>query len=73
MSTKTRRPSDEYGSFADYSRHDLLLAVMPIPLLGGAAAGMAAPVSLTVGLWIGCLLSLPLLLYAVFVDPPIQG
>ncbi|WP_435119454.1 hypothetical protein [Halolamina sp. C58] len=66
MSTNT--DYREHGSFA--RRHDLLLALLPLPLLLGAVVGATTAVSLTTGLWAGSLLSLPVLCYAVFVDPP---
>ena len=68
MSTNT--DCREHGSFANYSRHDLLLALLPLPLLLGAVAGATTAVSLTTGIWVGSLLSLSVLCYAVFVDPP---
>lgn len=73
MSTKTDPRSGNYVSPARYSRHDLLLAAMPAALVAGISVALTTPLSFTVGLWAGCLLALPLLVYAVFIDPPIEG
>ena len=71
MSVETDPTSPNAVSFVGYSRYDLLLAALPVPLLVGAALGAAGAISLTLGLWLGSLLSLPLLAYAVFLDPPV--
>lgn len=71
MSVETDPSSHNAVSSAGYSRHDLLLAALPVPLLVGATLGATGAISLTLGLWVGSLLSLALLVYAVFLDPPV--
>jgi hypothetical protein len=53
------------------SRYDLLLAVLPLPLLVGASAsaGLGAPAALGVGL--GGVPSAVLLAYGLFVEAPV--
>jgi hypothetical protein len=58
-----------FGS-SDVSRYDLLLWVLPLPLLLGAAYGATATVSLSTGVGLGGLPSLVVLAYGLFVDDP---
>jgi hypothetical protein len=48
----------------------LLLWVLPLPLLLGAAYGATATVSLSTGVGLGGLPSLVVLAYGLFVDDP---
>lgn len=69
MSVKTN-PSDSALEPLDVSRYDLLLGVLPLPLLSGAVAGTLATIPLTAGIALGSVPSLLLLLYGLFVDAP---
>jgi hypothetical protein len=61
------------GSLANRSRYDLLLAVLPLPLVLGMATSalVSAPVSIGAGL--GGLPSAALLAYGLFYRPPTSG
>jgi hypothetical protein len=69
MSVRTS-PSDSALELPNVSRYDLLLGVLPLPLLSGAAAGALAAIPSTAGIALGSLPSLLLLLYGLFVDAP---
>jgi hypothetical protein len=69
MSVRTT-PSDSILELPDVSRYDLLLGLLPLPLLSGAVAGTIATISTTAGIALGSLPSLLLLLYGLFVDAP---
>jgi hypothetical protein len=68
MSVRTT-PSDRIA-LPTVSRYDLLLALMPIPILCGALAAMLTPVSETVALGAGSLLSALLFGYAISIAAP---
>jgi hypothetical protein len=52
------------------SRYDLLLWILPLPLLLGAVYGATATVSLSTGVGLGGLPSVVILGYGLFVDDP---
>ena len=69
MSVRTT-PSDSLVDLPTVSRYDLLLGLLPLPLLSGAVAGVLASTSMTAGVALGAVPSLLLLLYGLFVDAP---
>lgn len=69
MSVRTT-PSDSPVDLPDVSRYDLLLGLLPLPLLSGAVAGAVATVPTIAGVALGSVPSLLLLLYGLFVDAP---
>ena len=69
MSVRTT-PSDSLVDLPTVSRYDLLLGILPLPLLSGAVAGAVATVPTTAGVALGSVPSLLLLLYGLFVDAP---
>jgi hypothetical protein len=70
MSVRTS-PSDGLLELPDVSRYDLLLGVLPLPLLSGAVAGAVGTLSPTAGVALGSVPSLLLVLYGLFVDAPV--
>jgi hypothetical protein len=68
MSVRTIR-SDSIG-LSTVSRYDLLLALLPIPLLCGAFASVVTPIPETVALGVGSLPSGLLLVYAITAESP---
>jgi hypothetical protein len=55
------------------SRYDLVLGVIPIALLSGAAIGTVAPVSVEFFVGLAAVLCLPVLFDALYRNPPTQG
>jgi hypothetical protein len=55
------------------SRHDLVLAAIPLALVFGAGAAIVTSLSLMFGLAGGSLPATGMVGYALFVDPPEQG
>lgn len=56
----------------DVSRYDLLLAVLPLPLIIGAAVGFFSAFSMHVSVAMGSFPSTILLGYGLFYDNPTQ-
>ncbi|MDS0299870.1 hypothetical protein NDI76_14065 [Halogeometricum sp. S1BR25-6] len=54
------------------SRYDWLLVTLPLPMLLGVAVAAAADVPAAFGVSAGGLPSAAMLLYALFVDPPLS-
>lgn len=52
------------------SRYDLLLALLPLPLLLGTAGAALTAIPLSIGVGYGSLPTLLLLAYGLFVDGP---
>ena len=52
------------------TRYDLLLALLPVPLLGGALVSVVPPISLELGVGLGSIPSAMLFGYARFVAAP---
>jgi hypothetical protein len=69
MSVRTN-PSDSLVELPNVSRYDLLLGILPLPLLSGAVASVLAAIPSTAGIALGSVPSLLLLLYGLFVDAP---
>jgi hypothetical protein len=67
MSVRTTR-SDSIG--LPTTRYDLLLVLLPIPLLCGAFASAFTPLPETIAMGVGSLLSAVLFCYAVTVAAP---
>lgn len=57
----------------DWSKYDLLLVLLPIPLLLGALGGILSPLPYFVGLGLGALSSMVVLAYAVSVAAPVPA
>jgi hypothetical protein len=72
VSTSERRTS-ETGRLTVESRYDLLLAVLPLPLLLGAVGGVATSLPVSVGVGLGGLPAALILAYGLFVDAPTPG
>jgi|GEM_PF-2321949 len=68
MSTRTTR-SDSIG-LPTISRYDLLLALLPVPLLCGAFVSMVTPVSEAIAMGVGSLPSAVLFCYAITAAAP---
>jgi hypothetical protein len=68
MSTRTTR-SDSIG-LPTMSRYDLLLALLPLPLLCGAFASLLTPISETIAMGAGSLPSALVFLYAITTAAP---
>jgi hypothetical protein len=69
----TRNPtSSSTGQVVDQSlsRYDILLALMPVPLVAGIVAASLSSLPTVSGIGLGSLLSLPLLVYGLFFDSP---
>jgi len=69
MSVRTTR-SDSIGLPTTPSRYDLLLALLPVPLLLGAFVSAVTAVPTAVGVGAGCVPSGLLFCYAVLIAPP---
>jgi len=68
MSVRTTR-SDGIG-LPTMSRYDLLLALLPVPLLCGALVALTTPLSEAVAMGVGSLPSALLFCYAITVAAP---
>ena len=55
---------------SELSRYDVLLALIPIVMLGAAIVGHLAPVPLWASLSLGALVSVPMLLDGAALNPP---
>jgi hypothetical protein len=69
MSVRTTR-SDSIGLPTTPSRYDLLLALLPVPLLLGAFVSAVTSVPTVVGVGAGCVPSAALFGYAILIAPP---
>ncbi|GGM57136.1 hypothetical protein J2752_000960 [Halarchaeum rubridurum] len=65
-------PIERTASEPMATRYDLVLAAIPLALLAGALAGMAAGVGTRPGVAVGGVGALCALGYAIFGDPPIE-
>ncbi|GAA0304425.1 hypothetical protein [Halarchaeum salinum] len=65
-------PIERTASEPVATRYDLVLAVIPLTLLGGAIAGMATGIDIQTGVAAGSVGALCTLGYAIFGDPPIE-
>lgn len=72
MSVRTTR-SDSIGLPTTPSRYDLLLALLPVPLLLGAFVSVLTPISETAGIGAGSIPSLLLFGYAISAAAPTDG
>ena len=63
ISTETLRVGTE-------SRYDILLAVLPLPLILGLFIASAAQITLAIGAALGGVLSAVVLAYGLFIDSP---
>lgn len=72
MSVKTDPLSDSVDVGPDVSRYDLLLAVLPFPLLLGALVGEFSATPMHVGLSFGSVPTVLLLWYGLFFDAPVE-
>ncbi|MFB6195224.1 MAG: hypothetical protein ABEI80_03570 [Haloplanus sp.] len=72
MSVRTP-PSDSIGVSTTPTRYDLLLALLPLPLLLGAFVSVLTAAPLELGVGAGSLPSALLLLYAISVAAPTGG
>jgi hypothetical protein len=69
MSVQTPQ-SDSIGLPTTPSRYDLLLALLPVPLLLGASVSAVTATPTVVGVGAGCVPSALLFCYAVLIAPP---
>jgi hypothetical protein len=69
MSTRTTHGSRNVED-ERFSRYDLFLALLPLPLLLGLAGATVTPAPLSTGAGLGSLPSAVLLAYGLFVDGP---
>jgi hypothetical protein len=67
MSVRTTRSG---GTGLPATRYDLLLALLPVPLLLGAVVSAVTAIPTAVGVGAGCVPSALLFWYAVVVAPP---
>ncbi|QLC33101.1 hypothetical protein EFA46_002380 [Halarchaeum sp. CBA1220] len=65
--TGVERTASEPGA----TRHDLVLAAIPLVLLGGAFGGVIADVGIRTGIAVGSTGAAAVLGYALFGDPPV--
>jgi hypothetical protein len=69
MSAGTTR-SDRIGSWSTLTRYDLLLALLPVPLLLGASLSRWTSIPETLGVGAGSLCAALLVIYAITVGAP---
>lgn len=72
MSVRTDPLSDSVDVDPDVSRYDILLAVLPLRLLLGAAIGQFSATPMHIGVSLGSVPSAFLIWYGLFFDAPIQ-
>lgn len=72
MSTK-QRPTGEAIVPRFESRYDVLLLLLPLPLLLGVVGAVLTSAPVAVGAGVGGLPSAALLAYGLFVEPPTPG
>ena len=72
--TRTVRPArpDElqFVDWSELSRYDLLLAAIPLSLLGAAVAGHLSTIPIWVALSVGALVAVPMLVEGLALNPP---
>lgn len=72
MSTK-QRPTEEAIVPRFESQYDVLLLLLPLPLVLGVVGAVLTSVPVAVGAGVGGLPSAALLAYGLFVEPPMPG
>lgn len=70
MSVRTSLFDPQSDSGSGVSRYDLLLAILPLPLLLGVTSASLSPIPLHYGVSLGSLPSVFLLAYGLFYDAP---
>lgn len=67
----TREPIDDIAfNLLIRSRYDLLLIILPVPLIIGFLSSIMTPVPVSVGISVGGVPSAILLGYGLFIDDP---
>ena len=72
MSVQNGKPNRDRIAPSKISRYDLLLAVLPLTLLGGIAIGSLWTLPLHAGVALGALPSMVLVGYGLFADAPVS-
>lgn len=71
MSRDDAELAERIASEPTATRHDLVLAVVPLALVAGLLAGVLAGVGARTGVSVGSLVALLAVGYGVFGDPPV--
>lgn len=71
MSTKQKHPAGSVDGSLEFSRYDLLLLAIPVPLVSGLLAGVVSSGPVVEELGAGALLATMLITYGLFVDAPV--
>ncbi|QIB75867.1 hypothetical protein G3I44_17235 [Halogeometricum borinquense] len=69
----SKRPTGETIVPAVESRYDWLLALLPFPMLLGILVAAVTDIRVAFGVSLGGLPSVAMLVYGLFVDPPLSG
>ena len=72
MATNTTPSDGTAQTNGSFTRYDLLLLAMPVPLIAGWAGAHAADAPVVGGMGVGSILSAALLAYGLFVDTPTE-
>ena len=71
MSVQNGKPDRDRIAQSKITRYDLLLAMLPLSLLGGAAIGSLWTLPLHAGVALGAIPSMLLVGYGLFADAPV--